>query len=201
MLAWSKSGTVELLTQNLPNAAPADLPRLTRLMRLGDEDAYREFFRRYFHRLLAYLLSVTSGNETLARDLVQQPMLKIAKHIRVFEEEEAFWRWLTVLARTTAIDEGRKSQRYFAFLERWWHRRQEEPITDSGTDRVGELLSSGFEKLDPEERAVLEKKYLDDCSVREIAADLGLSEKAVESRLTRARAKLKQLILEGLKDE
>jgi RNA polymerase sigma-70 factor (ECF subfamily) len=190
---------VELAIRNAEKAAPADVARLTRLMRRGDEDAYREFFQIYFHRLLAYLLAVTRGNEALARDLVQQTMLKVAKHIRAFDEEAVFWRWLTVLARTTAVDEGRKSQRYFAFLERWWSGRQDEPITED--NRVGEMLSTSFEQLEPEERIVLEKKYLDECSVRQIAEELGLSEKAVESRLTRARVKLKQTVLQGLKDE
>lgn len=150
--------------------------------------------------MLAYLLTVTRGNEALARDLVQQTMLKVARHVRVFEDEAAFWRWLTVLARTAAVDEARKSQRYFAFIERWWRGRTEEPVDDRA-DRLEEMLSSGFEQLEPDERTVLEKKYLEESSVREIALTLGLSEKAVESRLTRARVKLKELLLKGLKDE
>src|SRR5688572_32846120 len=102
------------------SAAPNEVARLTRLMQRGSEEAYREFFRFYFHRLQAYILVVTRGNEALARDLVQQTMIKVARHIRVFEEETVLWRWLTLLARTAAGDEGRKSQRYVAFPERGW---------------------------------------------------------------------------------
>ena len=188
---------VELTTVTPAETASTDVARLTRLMRQGNEEAYREFFRLYFHRLLAYLLSITSGNEALAHDLVQHTMLKVARHVRVFEDEAIFWRWLTVLAHTAAVDEGRKSQRYFAFLERWWRARSNDPAPDH-VDRVSQMLSAGLEHLEPEERLLLESKYLDQTSVRDIAAELGLGEKAVESRLTRARLKLKALLLKGL---
>jgi RNA polymerase sigma factor (sigma-70 family) len=55
--------------------------------------------------------------------------------------------------------------------------------------------------LDPEDRVVLEKKYFEECSVREIAAELGTTEKAVESRLSRVRTKLKESVLKGLNHE
>jgi RNA polymerase sigma-70 factor, ECF subfamily len=183
-------------------AAPNETARLTRLMQRGDEKAYREFFKIYFHRLHAYLLVVTRGNEALARDLVQQTMIKVAKHIRVFEDEAVLWRWVTLLARTAAVDEGRKSQRYFAFLQRWWHGRDEAAESSSvQEDRFEVLVGAGLDQLEPEDRLVLEKKYWDECSVREIAAELGTSEKAVESRLSRVRAKLKARVMKGLNHE
>lgn len=182
-------------------AAPSEVARLTGLMRQGNEEAYREFFKLYFHRLHAYLLVVTRGNEAQARDLVQQTMIKVAKHIRVFEEEPVLWRWLTLLARTAAVDEGRKSQRYFAFLQRWWRGREEPEHATVREDAFEELLTRGLEELEAEDRVVLERKYLDGCSVREIATALETTEKAVESKLSRVRAKLKASVLEGLEHE
>jgi len=183
-------------------AAPSEVARLTRSMQRGDEEAYREFFRLYFHRLLAYLLVVTRGNETIARDLVQQTMIKVAKHVRVFEEEAVLWRWLTVLARTAAVDEGRKSQRYFGFLERLWHGREEwAPAGKEEECAVERLLAGKLEELETEDRRVLEKKYLEGNSVKEIASDLGTTEKAIESRLSRVRAKLKEALLKELNHE
>lgn len=194
---------MELAIQKNPiaPAAPTDVARLTRLMQRGDEEAYREFFQRYFHRLFAYLLVVARGNEQTARDLVQQTMIKVAKHIRVFDEEEPLWRWLTLLARTAAVDEGRKAQRYFSFLDRWRRQSSEPTEAPEVNDAVvDELLTSGIQTLENEDREVLTRKYFEGRSVREIAADLGMTEKAVESRLTRARTKLKENVLKGLKD-
>ena len=184
----------------LASAAPTELARLTRLMEQGDEDAYREFFDCYFHRLLAYLLVVTRGNEPLARDLVQQTMIKVARHIRPFDDDAVLWRWLTLLARTAAIDEGRKAQRFFTFIQRFWQRHPA-PESKVGQVSIEELLSTEFENLDPDDRKILERKYFAECSIREIADELHITQKAVESKLSRARAKLKTRILAALKNE
>src|ERR1051325_3258832 len=89
----------------------------------GEEAAYGEFFESYFQRLFGYLLVVTNGKEELARELLQQTMIKVARHARVFTDEQAFWRWLTGLATTSAFDESRKARRYLSFLDRFWQAR------------------------------------------------------------------------------
>src|SRR5688500_8554946 len=202
MLLVIKAPSVEL---GMPNRAadacvPSAVAQLTSAMRGGDEQAYREFFRLYFHRLLAYLIVVTRGDEELARDLLQQTMIKVAKYIRVFEDEAVLWRWLALLARTAAVDHGRKSQRYFGFLKRFWNFRDPPPSTDHDSE-FEQALSDQMQLLEPEYRHILEKKYFDRSSVKEIATELNVSEKTVESRLTRARAKLKQQLLERLRNE
>ena len=55
--------------------------------------------------------------------------------------------------------------------------------------------------MPPEERELVEAKYFDRRSVRDIAQGLGTSEKAIESRLVRLRRKLKVALLDGLKNE
>jgi RNA polymerase sigma factor (sigma-70 family) len=202
MLLAIKAPSVDLGMSNRTADAgvPSVTAQLTSAMRRGDEEAYREFFRLYFHRLLAYLIVVTRGNEELARDLLQQTMIKVAKHIRVFDDEAVLWRWLALLARTAAIDHGRKSQRYFGFLKRFWNFRTPPPATEND-DEFELALSEQMQRLEPDDRRILEQKYFDRSSVKDIAVELNLSEKAVESRLTRARAKLKQQLLERLRHE
>src|SRR5688572_2659630 len=122
MLLVINTPSVNLVVEKGADAAAvrSQTARLTAAMRRGDEDAYREFFRLYFHRLLAYLIVLTHGDEPLAQDLLQQTMIKVAKHIRIFEEDQILWRWLTLIARTTAFDHSRKTTRYFGFLQRFW---------------------------------------------------------------------------------
>jgi RNA polymerase sigma factor CnrH len=184
------------------DAVRSQTAQLTAAMRRGDDDAYREFFRLYFHRLLAYLIVLTHGDESLAQDLLQQTMIKVAKHIRILDHDEILWRWLTLIARTTAFDHSRKTTRYFGFLQHFWATRTsapEPPVPNEAAFQ--DALAAGLELLDSEERSILGKKYFDGASVRQIAADLSLSEKAVESRLTRARAKLKEQLLKRLAHE
>ena len=110
-------------------AQPAvDIAALTRRMVQGDEAGYRMFYELYFHRLFRYLLVVTSGREEAAREALQLALLRVVRHIRKFDSEEAVWSWLTVLARSAVVDEQRKRGRYLSFLDRWFQREQVEAL-------------------------------------------------------------------------
>lgn len=179
-----------------------DIALLTAQMARGDEAAYRNFYELYFNRLLRYLLVLT-GNEENAREALQLTLLRVARHAKKFESEAAFWSWLTVLARSSVIDESRKTRRYLSFLDRFFrHSEVESSLAETETDaRLLELLEINLSALAPDERALIEKKYFNRDSVSDIAAQLQSSEKAIESRLVRTRRKLKELILIQIKHE
>jgi RNA polymerase sigma factor (sigma-70 family) len=183
---------------------PLDVAALTRRMAAGDEVAYRSFYDAYFNRLSRYLLVVTAGDEDTAREALQSALVRVVRHIKVFPSDAIFWSWLTVLARSALSDQARKERRYLAFLDRFtWHTRAQEAAPDDAEvdTRLDTLLESSLAGLPFDERRLVEAKYLERRSVRDIAEDLSLSEKAVESRLVRIRHKLKTAILDGLKRE
>jgi RNA polymerase sigma-70 factor (ECF subfamily) len=181
-----------------------DVAALTRRMAEGDELAYRTFYDAYFNRLSRYLLVVTAGDEDAAREALQSALVRVVRHIKVFPTDAVLWSWLTVLARSALSDQNRKRRRYLAFLDRFtWHSRTEQmPADDSQADvRLVALLESSLDALPFDARRLLEAKYFAGRSVREIAEELNLSGKAVESRLVRIRHRLKAAMLEGLKRE
>ena len=181
-----------------------DVTALTRRMVRGDEMAYREFFDGYFSRLSRYLLVVTAGNEDATREALQGMFTRVVRHIKVFSEEATFWSWLTVLARSSLFDDTRKRRRYFAFLDRFTNFAAIERASGNDVraeERLRELLEQNLKSLQPEERELLEWKYLGGKSVRDIAGQLQTTEKAIESRLVRVREKLKQAVLTQLKHE
>lgn len=183
---------------------PLDVAALTRRMAAGDELAYRTFYDAYFNRLSRYLLVVTAGDEDAAREALQAALVRVVRHIKVFPSDSVFWSWLTVLARSALSDQSRKRRRYLAFLDRFtWHTRaQQAASADPETDaRLGTLLESSLGVLPFDERRLLEAKYFERLSVRQLAKELNLSEKAVDSRLVRIRRKLKAAILDGLRRE
>jgi hypothetical protein len=98
---------------------PPDVAALTRAMAKGDEMAWRTFYDAYFDRLWRYLLVVAAGHEDAAREALQTTLLRVTRYIKVFRDENAFWSWLTVLARSAFADETRKRRRYFSFLDRF----------------------------------------------------------------------------------
>ncbi len=58
-------------------------------------------------------------------------------------------------------------------------------------------LDTALSLLPGETRALIEAKYFRGKSVQELSPELGLSPKAVESRLTRARQELRDLLGHG----
>jgi len=174
-------------------------------MSRGKEPAFREFQAVYFDRLLRYLLVVTRGDAEMARDALQETFLRVARYVRRFEREEVFWSWLTVLARSAARDGGRRQRSYWRMLADYT--RAWLPVASNGsTSREDHhpwisSLDRSLEELSPVERTLIEGKYMDGTSVNQLARQTGLTEKAVESRLLRARKQLKNSLLKRLNDE
>jgi RNA polymerase sigma-70 factor, ECF subfamily len=195
--------TLDWVTPAAPKPPePLDVPDLTRRMVQGDETAYRVFYEAYFDRLFRYLLVVSSGDEQAAREALQSALVRVVRHIKPFRDEAVFWSWLTVLARSALTDHTRKRGRYLAFLERFtWHSRVEQqmPADPEADGKLARLLQESIQALPVNERWLVEAKYFERRSVREVAEQAKLTEKAVESRLVRIRQRLKAAILEGLK--
>lgn len=193
--------TEQAIAKAISDEAPS-IATLTTEMARSDEAAFRTFFGLYFQRLQRYLLVMAHGDEELAREAVQLTLVRVARHVKKFDTEETFWSWLTVLAHSSLVDERRKSRRYLSFLTRWFEQKESPtPVVPQAEDRLADCLAAILPALPEEDRSLIARKYFEGESVREIATALALSEKAVESRLTRIRARLKSLILERLKDE
>ncbi|HEY2828116.1 MAG TPA: sigma-70 family RNA polymerase sigma factor [Pirellulales bacterium] len=193
-----------VLPGNVKPEPPFDVAEVTSNMVKGDEMAYRIFYEAYFERLRRYLLVVTSGNEDATCEALQSALVRIVKHIRKFSAEAEFWGWLTVLARTALFDHNRKRKRYWSFLERFTRHMEIERTADIQPDydtRLLSLLEQNLATLPAEEKQLLESKYIDGASVRQIADDFQTSEKAIESWLVRIRRKLKSALLENLNRE
>jgi RNA polymerase sigma-70 factor, ECF subfamily len=194
--------TAETMSEDAP-APASDIARLTAQMARGDEAAYRTFYQLYFARLLRYLLVLTGGREDAAREALQIALLRVVRHIRVFESENAFWSWLTVLARSAIVDEQRKRRRFLAMLVSFFQRNQLDAAREDGEaeGHLWALLEGNLSALSTDERELIDRKYFAGHSIKEIAKALETTEKAVESRLVRVRRKLKDLVLVQLKDE
>lgn len=155
-----------------------NIPSLTKAMARSEEAAFQEFFALYFNRLLRYLLVLANGDEELAREAAQSTLLRVARHVRQFDSEDVFWSWLTVMARSSLIDERRKSSRYLVFLRRWLEHQQpdQEALQEAqAEDRLANSLENGLKELPEEDRQLIMQKYFDGQFVHNIAEAAKLS--------------------------
>jgi RNA polymerase sigma-70 factor (ECF subfamily) len=180
---------------------------MTRGLAAGDEGAFREFHAVYFDRLYQFLLVVARGQEHEAQEALQQTLLRVLRYARVFESEEVFWSWLKLLARSAARDAGRKQHRYRALLQKFalFRRAEIQAPEAAEEDSLRAMLQESLQELEAPDRRLIEGKYLQGATVKELGAQMGLTEKAVESRLARLRQQLRERLVKGegrrMKDE
>src|SRR5438874_10404941 len=178
-----------------PVATPSPLLVLTMGLLRGDDGAWSQFHRDYGPRIFRQLLAATRGDHDLAREALQQAYLRIARYARPCAIEGMFIAWLRTVARTALSDCRRRRQTFWQMLQR---RRDDPTATESASEdeeRLQAALDYALLQLDPADRELLEAKYFSGLAVAEIAARMALSPKAVESRLTRARAELRRHLL------
>jgi RNA polymerase sigma-70 factor (ECF subfamily) len=63
---------------------------------------------------------------------------------------------------------------------------------------LGAALEESLQELILEDRLLLTGKYIEGATVRELSSQIGLTEKAVESRLLRLRRRLRESLLKKL---
>lgn len=180
---------------------PSALRDLTSGLARGDDVAWMRFHRDYGPGIFRQLLAETPGDHDLASEALQQTYLRIARHARPCDSAPMFAGWLRIVARS-ALNDCRRRRRTFWELLRSKDAAPEETSDSSDSandDALSSALDTALAQLADSDRSPLEQKYFSGTDVRTLAAQLDLTPKAVESRLTRARAELRRLLLTALK--
>lgn len=168
-----------------------EVDALTRGMAAGREEAFGLFLARYGWRLLRQATGHTRGNLHVAEDLVQDALMRIVRKTKVCQTENELLNWVTAVVRSVAVDHARK-------VASQARRIAEMPVVilEYADAYPDEWLETGIKRLSEEERQLIQLRYQNGLTVREIASKLGISQEAIESRLVRARSHLRNILLE-----
>lgn len=176
-----------------------DIPKLTQAAQRGDHAAFEQLYHALFTPLYRYLLVCSGGREQESQEILQEILVRMARHIKRFDRPTDLWNWIRCIGRNLLTDYRRKTNRKPSLrpLE-----PEFDPIsTSSERDDLHELsqhLDHCLDRLDPMERALIYGKYMETKSHATLAREYDLTTKAVESRLARIRKKLKSLMIERL---
>jgi RNA polymerase sigma-70 factor, ECF subfamily len=171
-----------------------------------------ELIQRYQHRLLRYLLYLTSSRE-LAEDLFQEVWMRVLMRGAQFNGKARFDTWLFTIARNLVIDYRRK--RTLASLDELVDGSSDDdrPVTfeisdDQPTpfDRMAsredaERVAEALLELDTVYREVLVLRFHEDLSLQEIATVTRAPLSTVKSRLYRGLASIKPRLQAALAAE
>ena len=178
--------------------------RLVLAARSGCPIAFNELWDLYSRRVYRTLLGVTN-NPHDAEDALQDAFLRAFLALDSFEGRSSFSTWVTRIAINSALGILRKRRcRPETSLDACPEREDDGPreeFRDLGPDpeqiyaelEEREKLVQAIERLPLEFRKVIQMRLSGNCSVKDVACRLNISEAAAKSRLYRARIMLASL--------
>jgi RNA polymerase sigma factor (sigma-70 family) len=166
------------------------------LVREGSADALDQITRCYSERLLeAGRRHCRTGAE--AEDAVQDALLVAAEHLNELRDDQRLEGWLVrvVASACRRIGRGRKNDSAL-------HDSEAEPSAASKDDpemelerrELGQLLERELLALAPRDRSILLLAELEDFSAAAIGAELGMTEGAVRTQLSRLRSRMAEAL-------
>jgi RNA polymerase sigma-70 factor, ECF subfamily len=169
--------------------------------RSGSPAAFAELREIYAQRVYRKLLAITKNRED-AEDALQETFLRAYLALHSFEERSSFYTWVMRIAINSALMILRR-RRLHPEVSFDAPGETEEAISvfefkDTGPSpehicvhrQSYAFMVRSIWNLQPRLREVIEMQMTDKYSIREIARALEISETAVKSRLSRARARL-----------
>lgn len=171
---------------------------LVRRMLAGDGEAHDVFAERYPRALLRFALARLEGDRELARDLVQTAMTKALDKLDGYRGDASLLTWLCACCRNEILMRfrARRTAPVLVAIEGDDGEPLVEPALARPPGQEEALLAAerasrvhlALDLLPDHQARALEMMYVERLPVREIAGRLGLTAKAAESLLSRARA-------------
>jgi len=174
---------------------------LVRRMLAADERAFEEFFEGHFSRLFRFALTRLGGDAGAAEEVAQATLCQGVARLETYRGESALFTWLCTIGRheighyyrrrdkrPASVSLSEESEESRAALDSLAAALEEGPEARLHRKEVARLVQVTLDNLPWWYASALEWKYIDELSVKEIAARLQLGLKAAESLLGRARA-------------
>ncbi|HET7830786.1 MAG TPA: RNA polymerase sigma factor [Candidatus Limnocylindrales bacterium] len=158
--------------------------------RAGDREAFATLAR---HALpwMDGVARLTLRDPELARDAVQEALVRAWKSLPGLRDPEQFQAWLRRLVIRACIDELRRTRGRHRVEVALTDLHHPEILDSSLSSADRDALERAFRRLDPVQRSAVALFYYLDLSVAEVAAALELPEGTVKSTLSRSRAALR----------
>lgn len=177
-----------------------DDKRLVKQLLKGNERAFDRFFEENFARLYRFALVRLADDPDAAREIAQITLSKAVRKLHTYKGEAALFSWLCAICRNETSDWLAKQGRYRdhivltedfadvrAAVESLQAPEQMSPERHYRRVELLRLIQVALDNLPPRYGDVLEWKYIEGRSTREISERMNLGVEATQSLLARAR--------------
>ena len=160
----------------------------------GDVSALNELYMRHGANVLNYLTSILH-DRALAEEVLQDVMLAAWEHAAGFRGESKVRTWLLTIARHRAINAQRRVVPNLVPLEESDYSADTTPIEKVERKSQQQALQAAIQQLPPFHQEILVLIFYQQLSGAEVAEVLGVTVGTVKSRLHRAKAMLRRVLL------
>lgn len=177
-----------------------DDKKLVKQLLNGNEQAFDRFFQENFARLYRFALVRLSDDPDAAREVAQITLTRALQKLSTYRAESALYTWLCAICRNETSDWLAKQGRYRqhivlvedfpevqAAVDSLQIPEQMTPESDYRRLELLRLIQVALDKLPPKYGDVLEWKYIEGYSIKEISDKLGIGDEATQSLLARAK--------------
>jgi RNA polymerase sigma factor (sigma-70 family) len=164
----------------------------------GKRQAQNVLMDLYWSTVYGYVFSKIQ-NENESEDIAIETFTKVFTKLKLYNEDFDFKTWIVSIAHNTMIDHIRKStvlnislddEHNFIDIEEDLPTPEESLILKQDNDAVTNVIA----QLKPEYKRIIELRYLEDKTYKEIAEELNLSLANVKVRLLRAKQLLQEIL-------
>ena len=177
-----------------------DDKKLVKQLLAGDQRAFDRFFEENFARLYRFAIARLSDDPEGAREVVQITLTRAVRKLDTFRAESALFTWLCAICRNEVSDWLRRQGRYRdhivlvedfpevqAAVDSFQAPFEDSPEQHYQRVEAMHLIQVALDKLPAKYGNVLEWKYVEGYSVKEISAKLNIGAEATQSLLARAK--------------
>lgn len=155
---------------------------------------FEEFLKTNEQRIYRYLVSLL-GNETDAQDLMQMVFIAFYEHIDRIEEVTAV-SYVYKIAYNKSMTFIKQRNRFISADPKSFEYLRDKPQAEPKPDY--QPLLEAIRDLPPRLASVIQLQYYEKLSYKEISTQLGISVKAVESLLVRAKKILRKKLMKEI---
>ena len=188
--------------------------KLVKQLLAGNERAFELFFDENFARLFRFALARLSDDPDAARDVAQITLTRAIRKLHTYKAEAALFTWLCAICRNETSDWLARQGRYREHIVLTEDFPEVQAAVDSlrAPDQLSpekhfrrvellRLIQVALDRLPPKYGDVLEWKYIEGHSTKEIADRMHIGTEATQSLLARAKrafAEVYSSLTEGL---
>ncbi|MCM2394408.1 sigma-70 family RNA polymerase sigma factor, partial [Streptomyces albipurpureus] len=180
---------------------PGQEPDLVVRARSGDRVAFASLYNEYHDEVARFVASRVSGNQHLVEDLTSETFLRALRRIDTFAwQGRDFGAWLATIARNLMADHFRSSTHRLVVTVDEIPSLQSTPSAEDSVLRTLEmeearaLVSSALSGLTAHQRDCLMLRFVEELSVKDTAAALGVRPSAAKNLQFRASRSMRAAV-------